>query len=135
MAMMEEERVYIEAKLRDRDSVEKALRDNVPRDLQYLVIEVAMVWDDQAFAEELCGKLSGHIDEYVLGNAILGLGHVARRFGSLAPDALSRIRAGLSDPSTWVRGHALTAASDATFFLGVSIPGYDPSMVYGPDGN
>jgi hypothetical protein len=125
---MMDKRIYVEAKFRDRDSIDRALREDVPRDLQCLVIDVAMVEDDHAFAEELCYKLSWHADEGVRGNAILGLGHVARRFGAVAADGLSRIQAGLTDPSAYVRGHALSAASDANIFLGVSIPGYDPSM-------
>jgi hypothetical protein len=55
----------------------------------------------------------------VRGSALLGFGHLARRFREL--DA-GRVRplllAGLADPDPWVRGQADAAADDAEFYLG-----------------
>jgi len=53
------------------------------------------------------------------GNAILGLGHLARRFSSLDRILVApTLREALSDPDQYVRGHATSAVEDARTFAG-----------------
>jgi hypothetical protein len=90
-----------------------------PDELVRAVLAVALHDDDRAWAEAFCERFARHPDPGVRGSALLGFGHLARRFGEL--DA-ARIRpllvAGLADPDSWVRGQSEAAAVDAEWFLG-----------------
>jgi hypothetical protein len=96
-------------------------------ELRTAVIGVALHHEDNAFAENVCITLAAHRDEVVRGNALLGFGHLARRFRSLTEaTVLPILQSSLSDPSDYVRGQAWAASDDATFFMGWEILGFDP---------
>ena len=97
--------------------VREALQRNEPDEVKRVVIGIALHSGDRDFAEQLCRSLATHEHEEVRGNAILGFGHLARRFRTLSPEAKSIIQKGLSDPSKYVRGQAWAAADDADHFL------------------
>jgi hypothetical protein len=97
--------------------VEEALRRDRPDEVKRVVIGLALHSMDGAFVEQLCRRLATHGNEEVRGNAILGFGHLARRFRRLSPEARGLIQQGLSDTSEYVRGQAHAAADDADFFL------------------
>ncbi len=64
-------------------------------------------------------RLTQHPSPNVRGNALLGFGHLARRFRAL-PDrdaAAAAVKAGLADPDAFVRGQADCAADDLALFL------------------
>lgn len=84
--------------------------------------------EETAWAEGICLRLAGHEDRWVRGNAVLGLGHLARTLGQFAdPEAVRRaVEAGLADADDHVRGQADCAASDLHHFLGWEIAGYAP---------
>ena len=69
-----------EARLRSR--IEKALERDDPVELEQLVIEVALESDDRIWAECTCAQLARHRSAGVRGGALLGFGHLARRFGA-----------------------------------------------------
>jgi hypothetical protein len=73
-------------------------------------------------ASALCLQFARHEHFRVRGNAILGLGHLARRFRQLEPVARGVIDDGLRDNNADVRGPAESAADDAEHFLGWKIP-------------
>lgn len=99
---------------------EALARDDVAY-LQTGIVAAALHEEDYDAAHRLCVALSGHHDEYVRGNAILGLGHLARLFGkvSLGDDRI--VRAGFADDSGHVRGHARSAADYIRIFAGLDI--------------
>ena len=77
---------------------------------------------DPQWAEHICLGLVGHVDETVRGNAILGLGHIARTCRRLDVARVApKIRAALADPSEYVRGQAEAAAGDLEVFLGMDV--------------
>lgn len=81
------------------------------------------------WAEAICFRLASHLLFNVRGNAILGLGHIARTCRQLdLSRALPVISLGLSDPHDYVRGQADSAASDLHTYLGVVVPGYDTEL-------
>jgi len=82
------------------------------------VVAVALHSSDQASIENLLVRAAGSASALIRGNALLGFGHVARRFGSLSRAAEPLICAGLVDPDPYVRGHANSAADDVAHFLG-----------------
>ncbi len=83
------------------------------------VLSAALHSDDLAWAEQLCVRLAGHAHEQVRGNAVLGLGHLARRFGRLTEGRVAPLMAAaLHDTSAYVRGQAAAAADDLEQFLG-----------------
>lgn len=84
--------------------------------------------EDTAWAEGICLSLTGHGDRWVHGNAVLGLGHLARTLGRFAnPQAVRRaVEAGLKDADMHVRGQADCAASDLQHFLGWDFSGLTP---------
>lgn len=94
--------------------------DDIDR-LESMIIGAALYEDDFEFAQRACITLSGHAQEIVRGNAVLGFGHLARLFGRLDPEALAIVRERLRDPSDYVRGQAHSAAVDILQFLGLVI--------------
>ncbi|HEY1083642.1 MAG TPA: hypothetical protein VGE29_15380 [Prosthecobacter sp.] len=86
--------------------------------MKRFVIGAALYWNNRNAIEALCSTLSRHPHEEVRGNAILGFGHIARRFEDLAKPFKEAIEAGLADESRYVRGQAWAAAEDLNHFLG-----------------
>ena len=91
--------------------------------LSAAIIGLALNDSDRNGVAALCRRLATHADEAVRGNAILGFGHLARRFRSLDDaDAIAEIiRAGLADSSAWVRGQADAAADDFEQYTGLRV--------------
>ena len=108
--------------------VEAVVARGDPQELLYVPIVVGMNADDcdRAWAESLCFRLAEHPNFNVRGNAMLGLGHIARVCRSLdTARALPVLSRGLEDPDEYVRGHAHDAALDLHMYLGEVVPGYD----------
>lgn len=106
------------------DQIEEVLSRGDANELVYVPIVVSM--NAPAFeagrAEDICVDLSNHADPRVRGNALKGLGHLARITGKFSrEDSIDRVREGLSDPDESVRGHAQDAASDVYMFTGLKI--------------
>ena len=72
------------------------------------------------FAESLalCFALLNHADEEVRGDAILGFGHIVRRYKKLPRSAILRVKEAQSDPARFVRGQAFDAMDDIIHALG-----------------
>jgi len=105
-----------EARLRSR--IEKALERDDPVELEQLVIEVALESDDRIWAECTCAQLARHRSAGVRGGALLGFGHLARRFGALDRRRVHRlVEIGLFAPNELVRDRAHSAADDLETFL------------------
>jgi hypothetical protein len=102
----------------------QALLDTTDSDAPVLsvsIIAAALEEEDRELIEQACLRLSAHVDEEVRGNAILGLGHVARRFGQLSSAAIETVKRGLADTSEYVRGQAHAAAGDVRHFVGIEV--------------
>lgn len=83
------------------------------------ILAVALHDDDLAWAQAFCERFVRHLDPRVRGSALLGFGHLARRFRKLdAMRVQPLLEAGLDDPDAWVRGQTESAADDVEFFLG-----------------
>lgn len=102
-------------------------------ELHRAILALALTDSDRQYVEAACIELSRHHDEFVRGNAILGLGHLARRFGELAFKCRPIIEGGLVDSSVHVRGQACAAADDVVFFLKWVIAGYPPGVFEGSE--
>ncbi|MDJ0847560.1 MAG: hypothetical protein QNK04_04160 [Myxococcota bacterium] len=95
-----------------------ALERDDPIELQKLVIELALEADDREWAEVCCAQLARHRNANVRGNALLGFGHLARRFGRLDRRRVQRlIEIGLNAHNEYVRAQAQSAADDAETYL------------------
>jgi hypothetical protein len=100
-----------------REDVEGALARAQPEELLRVVLAVSLHSDDSTWASAVCLQLARHEHFNVRGNAILGLGDLARRFRHLDPAALEVIEAGLRDGNAYVRGQAESAADDVQHLL------------------
>lgn len=112
------------------EDVDVVLQRNDPDDLLYVPIVVGMNADLCApgWAEKICLELAQHPHSNVRGNAILGLGHIARTCRALTlEDAVPVIAAALTDHDAYVKDHAYNAASDLHTYLDVIVPGFEPS--------
>jgi hypothetical protein len=89
-----------------------------------MIVALSLDGEGVGAIEVLCHELAKHGHEQVRGNAVLGLGHLSRRFGVLKKESLELIEAALRDDSSYVRGQAWSAAEDAAHFLGVRIRGF-----------
>ncbi len=109
-----------------RDEVEQALARNDPEELLRVVIGVALYEEDLGYSQQLCIRLSSHEHFNVRGNAVLGFGHLARRFRTLNKTLVKPIiERSLRDPSDYVRGQAVDAADDVAHFLKWKIEGLE----------
>lgn len=115
------ENQYVTPRLPDRAELAAALESDDVEALRELVVAVTALGDDAEQAIELVRRLLTHQDEFVRGNAVLGVGHIARRFGSVPPDVLPKVRAAAIDPSEHVRGHAASAADDLYLFAKIDL--------------
>jgi len=101
-----------------QDDAELSIARNNPDELAGVLLSVALNSDELSWAESFCLSLSGHTNELVRGNAILGLGHLARRFGRLdSPASKSAVAQALTDNSVYVRDQADSAHDDLEQFL------------------
>ena len=104
-----------------QSEAEAALHRGAAGELRLVVISVSLYEDELHWAQDFCIGLASHTDPYVRGNAVLGLGHLARRFGTLSPAAAPIVAAALRDPDEFVRGQAHAAADDLDHFLGLRL--------------
>jgi hypothetical protein len=108
--------------------VEKVLERGDPQELLYVPIVAGMNADDcePGWAEAVCLKLTSHPHFNVRGNAMLGLGHVARTCRELnLEQVLPILSAGLNDSNETVRRQTQVAACELETHMGVVVPGYD----------
>lgn len=105
-----------EAALRQR--FDNSLERDDPSELEQTILEVALESDDREWAECSCAQLTRHRNARVRGNAILGFGHLARRFGALDSRRVKRlVEIGLHAHHEYVRAQAAAAADDLEAFL------------------
>ena len=98
------------------DEVEERVATGGP-DLHKVPIAVSLYADDPARALELLLTLATHEDGTVRGNALLGFGHLARRFWALPRERVDPLlQAGLSDPHPHVRRQAHYGLADVDHF-------------------
>jgi hypothetical protein len=87
---------------------------------EYMVpIAVSLHEGDALLAERVCLSLVIHTDLNIRGNAVLGFGHLARRFGKFHYSEMIKqiVEDALRDSNDFVRGQADAAAHDIEFFL------------------
>ena len=90
------------------------LRGDDVEDAQRALVELTLHGcPDPVWAETVCLDNSTHPDEGIRGNAVLGLGHLARTEGlSLEARVIETVQRALQDESAYVRRHAHSAADD-----------------------
>ena len=109
---------YESIKKYSKAKIEKALANNNPDELLYIVLSVALYSDDFEYAENFCIQLSNHEHFNVRGNAILGFGHIARIDGKLNESVIKPIiENALTDENKFVRSQADGAKDDIEYFL------------------
>jgi len=101
-----------------RADVEAAIERDDPIELMDVAMRVGLDAEERAWAQSCCAQLARHRNAQVRGNAVAGLGHLARRFGRLDPNRIKRIvEIALCDRSEYVREMARSAAEDLRTFL------------------
>ena len=89
-----------------------------PRELQYVSVGVGMYSDDPAWAQDVCMTLAHHRDPLVRGNALLGIAHIARRFGTINVAAIVPIiKAAQAESNEYVRFQANDAWDDIEHYV------------------
>ena len=89
-----------------------------PVELMDWILEFASESEDRELAENCCVRLARHRNAMIRGNAMLGFGHLARRFGRLDAHRVKRlVDTGLHDGSDYVREQARSAAEDMKTLL------------------
>ncbi len=101
-----------------RRRVEDAFERDDPRELEPLVLELALQSAEREWAESCCAQLCRHRNAHVRGNALAGFAHLARRFGQLDLHRVKRrVEIALWDRHEYVRAQAESAADDLETFL------------------
>jgi len=110
---------YHDVKRLTKEEVESIMDRCRPEELAEVPIAVSLYDSNSRWAQLICINLSCHSNPTVRGNAVLGFGHLARRFGKL--DFLEIIKGlvedALEDSDQYVRGQANAAADDFEHFL------------------
>ena len=110
-----------------QQAIEAALERDDPVELMDLIIEIATNGDDREFVENCCVQLTRHRNPNVRGNAVLGFGHLARRFGRLDGHRVKRlVEIALRERSEYVRAQARSAVEDLATFLAWEFDSPDP---------
>ena len=100
------------------ESSEAALERDDPVELVDWILALSSESEDRELAENCCARLARHRNAMVRGSAMLGFGHLARRFGRLDAHRVKRlVDTGLHDGSDYVREQARSAAEDLKTFL------------------
>ena len=80
----------------------------------------------RSFVKKFCLKLSSHQHYQVRANAILGFGHIARKFQCFLSDKiLDIVDVALLDESEEVSGQADCAASDILCYLEIKLSNFN----------
>jgi HEAT repeat protein len=107
------------------EDIDAALDRDAPEELQFVPLTVAMASPDLHAAVDVCIRLARHDDPSVRGNAIVSLGHLARRFRILDERTVKPlIEQALHDPDGSVRVLARAAADEIHQFLFWNIAGH-----------
>jgi hypothetical protein len=102
-----------------REDAERAACSVDLEQLVRTVLAVALHDVDLGWAEAFCERCAQHPDAGVRGSALLGFGHLARRFRRLnSVRVRPLLEAGLRDSDPSVRGKAGSAVEDVELFLG-----------------
>lgn len=89
-----------------------------PEALAQAIIAISLYHARATEAQAFCVRFAQHDNATVRGNALLALGHLARRHRVLDRKVCEPLlRKGLEDPSAYVRGHAISALDDIKQFL------------------
>jgi hypothetical protein len=100
-------------------AADEAAVSSEPEALLRAILAVALHDEDLAWAQAFCERFAVHSHPGVRGSALLGFGHLARRFRKLESTRIEPLlKAGLTDQDPWVRGQSESAADDAEFYLG-----------------
>lgn len=102
------------------ENVEAVMFRGDPEELLYVPIVVGMNAPvcGAEWAEQVCVRLSSHPNATVRGNALLGIGHIARTCLELRDvRSVQAVQQGQHDPEPCVRGHSEDAKSDIEHFL------------------
>lgn len=105
--------------------LDAAIVRNDPDELLLVPITAALIAEEPTLAVETCVRLSRHVVPGIRANAIVSLGHLARRFRVLdEQQARPVIEMGLRDEDEEVRSAALSAADEIHQFLHWTFPGH-----------
>lgn len=109
---------YVPVPELSRSEIEVAIARDDRERLPFAVLSAALYSIDPEWAEGICLRLARHETPGIRGNAILGLGHIARLHGTLTENTVRPIiEAALNDSDQYVRGQADSAADDVDLFL------------------
>jgi hypothetical protein len=117
-------------KLQDLNSItEKDVNAALLRDdheeLEFVSLTLALSDLDFNFTQSICLRLGSSKNSGVRGNALISLGHLARRFRHLEEQSVKPIiEAGLRDANEYVRMSAKSAADEIYQFLHWQISGH-----------
>ena len=110
---------YEEVGLATAREVREALSRCEMEKASLLIIGMALHSQAADSAAQVCLEAASSPHPIVRGNAILGFGHLARRFGSLERSSVEPLLvSAMSDPEAYVRSQATSAADDIQQFLG-----------------
>ena len=107
------------------NDVNAALLRNDPEELQFVSLTLALSDLDFHFTQDVCIRLCSSIHSQVRSNALVSLGHLARRFRVLdEPTVKPFIESALQDADEYVRISAKSAADEIHQFLHWQILGH-----------
>jgi hypothetical protein len=108
------------------EDIDAAILRNDPEELQLVPVIVALASPDVACAQSLCIRMFSHGDSRVRGNAVMSLGHLARRFRQLDEKKVKPlVEHALRDGDEYVRTSAKSAADEIHQFLHWQIAGHE----------
>ena len=114
---------YESIEFHGEESAEAAIARDDPAELLYVPVAASLYSDDLEWAQHLCARLAEHPHLNVRGNAILGFGHLARRFRHLDRAVVEPlVLDALADSNPYVRSQADSVVDDLRHYLDWHLP-------------
>jgi len=111
--------IYEDVPAMTREDVDSALRSGSADRMAIAILSIALHDRELEFAQSLCLRYCATKHSVVRGVAILGIGHLARRFGRVDQTKVEPIvQWALVDSDPYIRGQAEAAAGDIDHFTG-----------------
>jgi len=108
------------------NDIQAVFQRNDSAELVLVSVSIALISPDLDIAQDACIRLCSHSSPLVKGNALVSLGHLARRFRQLDELRVKPIiEEALEDTNEYICSSAQSAADEIHQFLGWTFKGHE----------
>ncbi len=109
--------IYHQPEALSKEQLVKIFSSKDIKSICFGLISMAFYENDLNFCFKIIEDFSKNENEYIRGNAVLCIGHLARIHKTLHENLIQIVKKSLNDPSKYVRGHAESALDDIDIYI------------------